>query len=61
MNIEKTRKKLKTLSAKELDDLYALVQEELEDRPQYLSNTTHTPREQARGLGEFFGNAWIHG
>jgi hypothetical protein len=61
MNAEKARQKLKLLSQKDLNLLYQMVQEELEERPTIMSNTTHTPSEQCRALGQMFAQAWIHG
>ena len=61
MNAEKARQKLKLLSQKDLNLLYQMVQEELEERQTVMSNTTHTPREQCRALGQMFAQAWIHG
>ena len=61
MNVEKAREKLKLLSQKDLNLLYQMVQEELEERPTVMSNTTHTPSEQSRALSQIFSQAWIHG
>jgi hypothetical protein len=61
MNAEKARQKLKLLSQKDLNILYQMVQEELEERPTVMSNATHTPAEQCRSLGQMFAQAWIHG
>ncbi len=58
MNIERTKAKLSKLNETDLEWLYNLVLEEKSNRPQFLSNTTHTPREQTRALHEFFDNAW---
>lgn len=60
MNIDKTKQKLKLLSRKELNVLLEMALEEKEDRGSYTSNMENTPREQARDLSEFFGQAWIH-
>jgi len=60
MNIEKTKEKLSKLGESDLDTLYNLVLEEKNNRIQFMSNTSHTPNEQCRGLQEFFAQAWIH-
>lgn len=60
MNIEKAKVKIKALSDTELRQLLSIVSDELSERPQYLSNTENTPREQAKALSEFFANAWHH-
>ena len=61
MDIKKTKEKLRKLSKKDLDTLYNMVLEEKDNRMDYMSNTTHTPNEQCKGLQNFFGEAWIHG
>ena len=60
MNTEKAKERIKALSDVELRQLLSMVLDELSERPQYLSNTENTPREQAKSLGEFFANAWHH-
>ena len=60
MDIKKTKEKLRKLSGKDLDTLYNMVLEEKDNRMDYMSNTTHTPNEQCKGLQNFFGEAWIH-
>ena len=60
MNIEKTKEKLSKLGEADLDTLYNLVLEEKNGRIQFMSNTTHTPNEQCKGLQDFFAQAWIH-
>lgn len=60
MNIDKTKEKLSKLTDTELDALYNMVLKEKNSRMTYMSNTTHTPREQCQSLTEMFGNAWIH-
>jgi hypothetical protein len=58
VNIENTKRKLKTLSRTELDTLNQLVIKEIEERGfKFLSNTTNSPREQYEGLKEMFANA----
>jgi hypothetical protein len=37
-----------------------MVLEEKDGRMDYMSNTTHTPNEQCKGLQNFFAQAWIH-
>ncbi len=61
MNIEKTKQKLKKLSHAELENLLWLVESEMDERPQYISNTKNTPREQSDALSRMFSQAWIHG
>lgn len=61
MDTEKTKLKLKTLTDAEVRKLLSLVQDELSERPEYLSNINNTPREQAKALGDMFSRAWIHG
>lgn len=61
MNAEKARQKLKLLSQKDLNLLYQMVQEEMDERPQFMSNATHTANEQCRALNQMFAQAWIHG
>lgn len=60
MNIEKSEKNLKLLSDADLRELYQMVQDELDNRSTYMSNTTHTPAEQCRALSQMFTQAWIH-
>lgn len=60
MDIEKTKRKLKTLSPKELKDLFELVCSERDSRSKFYSNRENNPSEQCKALHEFFGNAWIH-
>ena len=60
MDIKKTKEKLRKLSGKDLDTLYNMVLEEKDNRMDYMSNTTHTPKEQCKALQNFFGQAWIH-
>ena len=60
MNIEKTKTKLKTLTDKELKTLLSLIHDEMEERPEYLSNTKNTPNEQCNSLQHAFSQAWIH-
>ena len=60
MNAEKARQKLKLLSQKDLNLLYQMVQEELEEIPTFMSHTTPTPTEQCRALSQMFAQAWIH-
>jgi hypothetical protein len=60
MDVKKTKEKLRKLSDKDLNTLYHMVLEEKDGRMDYMSNTTHTPHEQCKGLQNFFAQAWIH-
>lgn len=60
MDAEKAKKKLALLSDADLRKLYNMVVEELDERPTYMSNVTHTPTEQCRALSQMFAQAWIH-
>jgi hypothetical protein len=54
----KTKAKLKTLTRTDLNLLYKMVQDEIEERGfHYQSNTTHTPNEQCQSLATFLANA----
>lgn len=61
MDVNKAAIKLKNWTRKDLIDLNKLIENELERRGTYMSNTTHTPHEQCKGLQQMFGQAWIHG
>ena len=50
MDIKKTKEKLRKLSNKDLNTLYNMVHAEKDTRMTYLSNTTHSPNEQCKGL-----------
>ena len=60
MDVKKTKQKLRKLSDKDLNMLYNMVLLEKDGRMDYMSNTTHTPNEQCKGLQNFFAQAWIH-
>lgn len=60
MDAEKAKKKLALLSDADLRKLYNMVVEELDERPTYMSNATHTPTEQCKALNQMFAQAWIH-
>jgi DNA-binding protein Fis len=62
MDIKKTKEKLHKLNDEDLETLYDMVLSEKDNnRMTYMSNTTHTPNEQCKGLQNFFAQAWIHG
>ena len=50
MDVKKTKEKLRKLSDKDLDALYNMVHAEKDTRMTYMSNTTHSPNEQCKGL-----------
>ena len=60
MDIKKAKEKLRKLSDKDLETLYNMVLSEKDTRMTYMSNTTHTPNEQCKGIQNFFAQAWIH-
>lgn len=60
MNKQATSANLKSLSTKQLTALKRMIESELDSRGTFMSNTTHTPHEQAQSLSTFFANAWIH-
>jgi len=60
MDIKKTKEKLHKLNDEDLETLYDMVLSEKDTRMTFMSNTTHTPKEQCKALQNFFGQAWIH-